>query len=351
MTVYDSLARMLPFKRYYAFKFLSIAFLGIHIPLIGTAIYFALAPQHIDKLTVIVFILALTLVATGFTLIVLNKLLVPLQYARESLDTYLREKRLPELPLQYEDEVGQLLTSIHKTVERLDMLLIEKTGVIDLLSHDLRSPVTRIIGLSQVQKIDFISGNPNIYADEIIAECNDVLSLLNDVLMVLKQEEIMERNIQLKTVNLVDVIKKCLAAFDMQTSQKKIKWDMDIENGQYLDLEPSLFSQAFKNIISNAIKFSPAGGMVQVQSRVSGQLIYLSVKDEGVGFMPANKDEIFNRFTKAGNKGTAGEPSTGLGLYLSRKIARRHGGELIGESEGTGKGATFTFVMPCRMLN
>lgn len=351
MVVYDSLSRVLPLRRRYALKFLAVAFIGIHIPLIGTAIYFAISPSEVDKLTVIVFILGLTLVATALTLVVLNKLLAPLNHARQSLDIYLTERRLPPIPLQYEDEVGQLLKSIHRTVERMDNMLVEKTGVIDLLSHDLRSPVTRIIGLSQVQKIDFISGNNNIYADEIIAECNDVLTLLNDVLMILRQEEMSSRNLQLVSVSLAEMVRRCMASYDVQSNQKSIRWDVDVESAHNVELEPTLFAQAFKNVIGNAIKFSQPGGNISVQSRISGGLLYLDVSDSGVGFDPRNKDEIFMRFTKAGNRGTAGEPSTGLGLYLSKRLIQMMGGNLIAESNGPGTGATFTFILQYQPLN
>lgn len=351
MTVYESLSRIGVLRKRYSLKFLAVAFLGIHIPLIGIAVFFATTPEKIDKYTVIAFVLGLTLVATAGTLAVLNKLLQPLQLAKQSLDIYLKERRLPQMPLQYEDEVGQLLTNIHITLERLDMLLLEKTGVIDLLSHDLRSPVTRIIGLSQVQKIDFISGNNNIYADEIIAECNDMLSLLGDVLGAMKQEELIGKEIALTPTSLIDMVTKSIAAYDIQTTAKRIQWQLDIDTAQRLELEPTLFSQALKNIVNNAIKFSPPGSVVEVQSRISGTLLYLTVKDQGIGFKAEDKEIIFNRFTKAGQRGTAGEPSTGLGLYLSKRIARRHGGDLIAESDGVGKGAVFTFILPLRHHN
>ena len=346
MTLYNSLSRILPFKKHYALKFLAVAFAGIHVPLIGIAIYFAVTPAHVEKWPVILFILALTLVATTLTLFVLNKLLVPLQFAKESLDIYLNERRLPDLPLHYEDEVGQLLTNIHKTIDRMDNLLAEKTGVIDLLSHDLRSPVSRIIGLSQVQKIDFISGNPNIYADEIISECNDILALLNDILLILKQEEMAGRDLQLSQVAVHQLVARCVSACSMQATQKAIAWNIDIEPSFMAEMEPTLFSQAFKNVIGNAIKFSQPGSTIAIRAYLSGAKLYISVSDFGMGFHPSQKDEIFRRFTNAGRRGTAGEPSTGLGLYLGRQLLHRMGGDLFAESEGPGTGATFTFVIP-----
>lgn len=346
MVIYDSLSRLLPFKKSYTFKFLAIAFVGVHVPLIGIAIYFATSPLHIDATTIIVFILLLTLTSTFFTLLVLNKLLAPLQLAKQSLDVYLQERRLPTIPMHYEDEAGVLLSNIRKTVEKVDLILLEKTGVIDLLSHDLRSPLARIIGLAQVQKIDQKAGLNNIYSEEIMEECNHALALLNEVLSILKTEEQTDRNITLTKNNLLTIVNKCIASLDMETTKKGITWAVDIDPVYELQLEPTLFTQAVKNVLSNAIKFSSQGGMVNIQSKVSGRLLYLTVKDEGIGFELKDKEVIFNRFTGAGRKGTRGESTTGLGLYLSKKITQRHGGDLIAESDGPNKGAVFTFMMP-----
>lgn len=346
MVVYDTLSRFAPLKRSYTFKFLSVAFLGIHVPLIGIAIYFTLSSAGPDPITIIVFILGLTLVSTAFTLIILNKLLAPLRLGKTSLDIYLKERRMPELPVHYEDEAGILLRNINKAVEKMDGLVMEKTGVIDLLSHDLRSPLARIIGLCQVQKIDHKAGLDNIYADEIMAECSQALALLTDVLTLLKHEELADRNIPLQKVLLQEVINKCVASLDMQSTSKGITWNIEIDADLQPELEPTLFSQAMKNILNNAIKFSVAGGTISIQSKISGRLLYLSVEDEGIGFDIKDKEAIFNRFTKSGRKGTMGESTTGLGLYLSKKIAQRHGGDLIAESNGADLGATFTFILP-----
>ncbi|PQJ10565.1 hypothetical protein CJD36_011360 [Flavipsychrobacter stenotrophus] len=346
MVVYDVLSRFPLLKKSYTFKFLSVAFLGVHVPLIGICIYFALSGTRADPFTIIVFILGLTLASTAFTLIVLNKLLDPLKLGKTSLDIYLKERRMPELPVHYEDEAGILLANINKTVEKLDGLVMEKTGVIDLLSHDLRSPLARIIGLSQVQKIDHKAGPDTLYADEIIGECNHALALLTDVLNLLKHEELANRNIPLQKMFVYEIISRSIASLDVQSKTKNITWRIEIDPAQQADLEPTLFTQAIKNVLTNAIKFSIEGGAITIHSKVSGTLLYVAVEDEGIGFDTKDKDLIFNRFTKSGRTGTMGESSTGLGLYLSKKIAQRHGGELIAESGGTDLGATFTFILP-----
>ncbi len=348
MVVYDRLSRIRLLRKHYSFKFLFIAFIGIHLPLIGVTLYLWESPAPVDGFKVVLLTLVLTLAATSVTLLVLNKLLAPLHLAQVSLEVYLKERRLPELPLHYQDEAGTLLSNIHNTIQQLDLLIMEKTGVIDLLSHDMRSPIARIIGLSQVQKIDHEAGNTNLYSDEIIKECNNALALLNDVLGILKQEEMMGRSITLVNTSIAAILKKCIDSADQAAARKKLSWNVVVDNELKTELEPILFAQAIKNVLSNAIKFSPQDGTISIESKISGRELFLSVKDMGIGFDPKDKELLFNRFTKAGRKGTNGEPSVGLGLYLCKKIIQRQGGELIAESEGDGKGATFTFIMPLK---
>jgi signal transduction histidine kinase len=346
MVVYDKLSKVAPFRKKYSLKFLAIAFIGIHVPLIGMGIFFAVSSDHPDLFTTIVFMLGLTLFATFCTLSVLNKLLAPLQLASKSLNSYLEDRIVPELPMHYEDEAGVLLADIGKTIGKLDHMVVEKTGVIDLLSHDLRSPMARIIGLSQVQKIDQENGNNNKYTDEIIAECNHALALLADVIHILRQEEMTGKSIPLVKTSLKEIVTKSACAFDIRSSEKKISWAINVDEDQQLEVEPTLFTQAVKNVMNNAVKFSLPGSTIYIDSKLSGSLLYMSIKDEGIGFDMKDSEAIFLRFTKLGRKGTQGEASTGLGLFLSKKIMQRHGGDLIAESNGPGSGATFTFIIP-----
>lgn len=103
-----------------------------------------------------------------------------------------------------------------------------------------------------------------------------------------------------------------------------------------------LFKQVVKNLLSNAIKFSYPGTEVKVSTYKKDAKTFIDITDSGMGFEPQVAERLFDRFTKNGRKGTAGEPSTGIGLYLSRKIVKHHKGALTASSNGKGTGATFT---------
>ena len=155
MKVYDTLSQWAPLQRNYSLKFLFVAFLGIHIPLIGIIVYLITRSEQSASVTaVIIATLLLTLFATVCTLLILNRLLCPLKIASTSLDDYIHGRNIPALPTHYTDEAGVLLRNIQQTVQTIEDLLDEKKDLVGLVSHDLRSPLTKIDGLTQILLVD-----------------------------------------------------------------------------------------------------------------------------------------------------------------------------------------------------
>jgi signal transduction histidine kinase len=100
------------------------------------------------------------------------------------------------------------------------------------------------------------------------------------------------------------------------------------------------------NLVHNALKYSPAGGEVRVSaSRAADGRAEVAVADEGVGIAAEDLDRLFTRFGRIVTPETAGIPGTGLGLYLARDLARRHGGD-VGVTSEPGRGSTFTLALP-----
>jgi len=240
------------------------------------------------------------------------------------------------------DEARTLLSSIQDTIVNLDTMLAEKNDMIDLLSHDLRSPVNRILGLSNLIKIDDET-KKEIYADYITEECNSLLSVLENILMMLKEDS---RPFTMTHVNLKELIDETVRFFDFALNEKKLRVHVSISDSIFINIQRELFVQAVRNIMGNAIKFSPDGKNIFIVAKQDFDKVSLSIKDEGLGFMQSEIERLFDRFTNTGKKGTHGEASIGLGLYLSKKMIEKHDGKLIAASEGINKGAAFTIVLP-----
>lgn len=333
---------MLPAQKRYAMKFFIVA-LPMMLLALGELVLFVLASKGRIKVSfepLIIFILIFLNVTAIAVIYLFNKLVSPLRLAKEALDNYVISREIPELPIGYPDEAGQLLSHIQATLTQMDELLSEKSDMIDLLSHDMRSPVGRIISISSLIKTE--AENKDLYADYITNECKGLIRMLENILLMLKEES---NSINVTNVNLNQLIQETVSFFDFAAAEKSLEMKIDIDESVYINVQPELFTQAVRNIIGNAIKFSPDGKSIFISSTQDMEKISLSIQDEGLGFKPRDIQKIFDRFTTAGKKGTHGETSTGLGLYLSKKIVEKHGGKLLAESEGINKGASFTIVL------
>jgi signal transduction histidine kinase len=113
-----------------------------------------------------------------------------------------------------------------------------------------------------------------------------------------------------------------------------------------VNCDPERLREAVDNLISNAIKYSPLGGNIELSMGADAGDTVISVKDEGAGFSQADISRLFGRFQRLSAKPTGGESSTGLGLSIVKRIVELHGGRVSAESPGTGRGATFTIRLP-----
>jgi signal transduction histidine kinase len=104
--------------------------------------------------------------------------------------------------------------------------------------------------------------------------------------------------------------------------------------------------EAIDNLVSNAIKYSPAGGHIELLVDQAPGETHVRVRDEGAGLSPEDMARLFGRFQRLSAKPTAGESSTGLGLSIAKRIVELHGGSISAQSEGAGLGTTFTMRLP-----
>lgn len=344
-SIYEKLSSVRFLAKSYTFKFLFIAFLGIHIPLIGLIVFVLFKPDELDRLSVIGITLLLTLLATGMTLYILNGLLYPLRKSGTALLNYRQKRTIPDLPTHYPDEAGRLMQNIQFTITELNDLLEEKKDMTSLLSHDLRIPIRNVKTLSNLllnhqdeESVKEIAGMINESADE-------QAKLLENILDIMRQDHLFFGSNQYRKVNPSQIIDETFTSFEAAAKEKRITLKKELAFNGEIEVQPELFSQVLKNLASNAIKFSYEGTEVNFKVYQKEGKTFIDIKDAGMGFEPQIAETLFERFTKSGRQGTAGEPSTGIGLYLSRKIVRHHNGDLIAWSEGSGKGSVFSISL------
>lgn len=346
MNFYNKLSSIGFLKNSYVFKFLFVAFIGIHIPLIGILFFVLYARMDFSTTSLLVFTLIMTLIATVLTLLILKKLIKPIELASEALNDYKLKRIITSLPLNYSDEAGLLLSNIHNSILESENFITEKQDLIYLLSHDLRTFAGNPQSLAKM----ILETNPSDEVKElaqlICDSTADQFRYIENLLRILKeQDEVLKMSSELKNINLVDVVEKATNQVSQNAVAKKIELIKKLEvKTANLIIDQELLTSVVFNLINNAVKFSFSNSKIELKCYTDEDKIYIQVIDQGVGFDNLNREKIFDKFTKMGRLGTQEEISTGLGLYLCRQIIERNMGTLTASSEGENRGATFTII-------
>lgn len=346
MKIYELLSRV-PFLKRYSFKFLFVAFLGIHIPLLAV-IGFILFQETdtFSGLSIFLIVLGFTLFATAITLFTLNGLLSPLINTKESLELYAADGRIPNLPAHYTDEAGILMRDVQHTITKTEKMLDTQKSLISLLSHDMRTPLAEIIGVSQVLDLASDPAEKESLIRQITTSGNSMLEMLESVLTLMRLET-MEANSYPKThIALYTLAKESVSNLQNRFDQKKLQVILDVPTDLQVLVNANAFSHVLTNLLHNAAKFSYQKGIIHLSATKSQELSVIQIQDTGVGLESGMAEYIFNRFTKHGRPGTENEKSTGLGLFLTREIVEKHQGRIYAQSDGKDHGTTFTIELP-----
>lgn len=346
MKLYHNLSQIGFLKKSYAFKFLFVAFIGIHIPLIGILFFVLYFESDISPSSILVFSLIMTLLATLITLLVLKQLIEPIAIASKSLDDYRNNRRLSVLPTEYSDEAGLLMCNIQESIYEAESYINEKQDLIYMLSHDLKNFAGNPQGLANL----IISENPSDSVKNLASLICESTNLQfryieNFIKLLNEQDQIAKINQEVRTIVFPNILPFINEQVEQRLLDKNIKLSLSLElNEAKLRIDEGLLVQVLVNLISNAIKFSYFDSEIKVRIYFEKEKLIITVADKGIGFNKDQIDELFKKFTTMSRLGTAKEASTGIGLYLCKKIIERNRGELSAASEGKNKGAEFKIV-------
>jgi signal transduction histidine kinase len=246
------------------------------------------------------------------------------------------------------DVAGRILVLRDVTAERESERL--KDEFVALVSHELRTPLTSIIGYVETM----LDGEVGALTEEQIhflrvvdRNAERLLSLVGDLLFVanldagaiaLEQQEL----------DLARLVAECVEAARPDADSRGIELDLEgPESVPPVDGDPARLGQVLDNLISNALKFTPAGGSVRVRLRVAVGSVALEVEDTGIGIPEAEQARLFDRFYRASSATARAIPGSGLGLSVARAIVEGHGGT-IGVASVDGRGSTFRVELPPR---
>lgn len=269
-----------------------------------------------------------------------------------------RKKRLiyHKISIQ-KDEIGRQREQIEVHNETLmeqnialEDLNHEKDTLMNIVAHDLKSPLSRIRGFTEIM---FLEGNLNDGQKKYLMMIRDEVKagseLITDLLDVSNLEDNKEE-IVLTRVFLNTFLFETVRTHQPSATAKNIRIKLDIKDDLEPITDPAFLSRILDNLMTNAIKFSESFTQVSLFAWKDGKNIKISVKDQGPGFTPDDKSVMFQKFKRLSAIPTGGESSNGLGLAIVKILSERIGADLTLHSE-PGKGSEFILTIPLNHEN
>ena len=240
-------------------------------------------------------------------------------------------------------KVGQRILGYQRRLEELDA---QKSRFLGMAAHDLRNPLTSLIGFSQV-----LLDNPDLEAERrkefltiIQRTGEEMLGTLNDLLDITMIES-GKLSLDRQPTDFAALVRYRVYLYAITAQKKQLEIISSLPPKLELSCDPERIGQVLDNFLSNAIKYSPPRSTITVSlSRHATGRAELAVQDQGPGIPAEKQARVFGAFERLGIKPTGGERSTGLGLAISKKIIEAHGGQ-IGFDSVPGVGSRFFFSL------
>lgn len=240
------------------------------------------------------------------------------------------------IPVQGRDEVAQQAATFNEMLDRLERAFEEQRRFVDDAGHQLRTPLTIVLGNLELLPEDPVERQETI--DMLTDELERMSRIVRDLLLLAKHEQ--PDFLELATVDIGALTDELASKVDALAPRE---WIVESRGRGMVVADRQRLTEAMLQLAENAVTHSGEESPIRLGSSVSGDVARLWVRDEGRGVPPEDQDRIFDRFLRAGNDSRAG--GSGLGLPIVKAIAEAHGGRVVLESE-VGRGATFTIVIP-----
>ncbi|MFE1835458.1 sensor histidine kinase [Streptomyces sviceus] len=285
-------------------------------------------------------VLAVTVAATA---LVATRLVRPLRALTAAA------QQPPELhvrvPVTTRDETGILAVAFNDLTERRERLEAQRKAMVSDIAHELRSPLTNIRGWLEVTRDGVVDPDPVLLAslhDEAL-----VLQRVIDDLQDLADADAGTLRLHREPVRCDELLQQVAAAHRVAADAAQVGLRTDVDGEPWLDADPVRMRQALGNLVSNALRHTPAGGTVTLSARRDGDDSVLEVADTGTGIAPDDLPHVFDRFWRAEKSRSRRTGGSGLGLPIVRHLVAAHDGTVTAASE-PGTGSVFTLRMPGR---
>jgi len=280
------------------------------------------------------------------SLILARELERPLRRTTQAAYQLASGERLDALQEEGPQEVRVLVRAFNALVDRLHTLEESRRRLLANLVHELGTPLGAM--RSAIQALSAGAKEQPGLRDELLEGMNEevtMLQRLTENLASLHKQELGLLDLSLQQMNLSDWLPRMLAPWGEAAQEKKLAWQTEIPEGlPPVQADPDRLSQALGNLLSNAIRYTPAGGRVQVSARREDGHLQIHVIDDGPGIPADEIETIFQPFKRGKSAGRFSN-GMGLGLSIARDLMRAHGGDLRVNSK-SGAGSQFTLEIP-----
>jgi len=278
-----------------------------------------------------------------------------------AFDNVILYQQLHAANTQLEDRVAQRTRALMQANRRLSSQWLRlqrangfKNEILGTVAHDLKNPLGVILGRTEMltELIGAAASKESVTAQvEHIRDATKRLTSMVDHLISDAMADAFDITIRREAVDIAGLVTEVTDANQPLAANKQQTITVSAPPNFVTMCDADRMREAIDNLISNAIKYSPIGGKIAVVVSHEQSNTVIRVADEGAGLSPEDLGRLFGRFQRLSAKPTAGESSTGLGLSIVKRIIDMHGGKVTADSDGPGRGATFTVVLPATEMS
>ncbi|MGE5496522.1 MAG: sensor histidine kinase [Syntrophothermus sp.] len=277
----------------------------------------------------------------SITYLFLNIILKNTEYERGRV--ILRNSQLNELEKRH----SELNNTLNKTVKELETSNLSKDRFISIISHDLRSPFQGLLGVAQMLDEDY-DGFDDSDKRKMISKLRSSLDRqykFLDELLLWGQLQRNSGTINRQPADINHIMQETMEVMKGNLNQKNISVSVSRARDPHIITDTRLVATVFRNILSNAIKFSSPGSHINISAQSNSRMINIAFEDQGTGMSEEELRKLFRLDIHFSKKGTEGEPGTGMGMIVCSEIMNKLEGSISAESE-PGKGTTFFLKLP-----